>query len=144
MAVLSFAAALRLTTLGGPYVSCGNVFRAAMLFSTNLCLSTTFSQDAVQTDGDKYKTIFENDWVRVLDYRDTPGEKTHQHKHPAFVLTRNACGRFNRCRAETREARLRMTSPPAIPELHVLSGRIQSCVDYQTILRPKFVLACGA
>lgn len=44
------------------------------------------AQDAVQTDGDKYKVILENECVRVLDYRDSPGEKTHQHSHPAFVL----------------------------------------------------------
>ena len=44
------------------------------------------AQDAVQTDGDKYKVIFENECVRVLDYKDLPGESTHQHKHPAFVL----------------------------------------------------------
>jgi len=25
--------------------------------------------------------------VRVLEYRDQPGEKTHQHRHPAFVLS---------------------------------------------------------
>ena len=70
------------------------MFRTAVLFSTSLCLSTAFAQDAVQTDGDKYKTIFENDCVRVLDYRDTPGEMTHQHKHPAFVLY--ALGPFKR------------------------------------------------
>ncbi|AJP49341.1 cytoplasmic protein [Rugosibacter aromaticivorans] len=40
----------------------------------------------MQTDGDKYKVILENDCVRVLDYQDRPGEKTLQHKHPAFVL----------------------------------------------------------
>lgn len=44
------------------------------------------AQDAVQTDGDKYKVILENECVRVLDYKDAPGEKTHQHRHPAFVL----------------------------------------------------------
>lgn len=42
--------------------------------------------DPVVTDGDKYKALFENDLVRVLDYRDKPGEITHQHDHPAFVL----------------------------------------------------------
>ncbi len=31
---------------------------------------SSFSQDAVQTDGDKYKVLLENDCVRVLDYRD--------------------------------------------------------------------------
>jgi len=30
--------------------------------------------------------IFEDDCVRVLDYQDAPGEMTHQHAHPAFVL----------------------------------------------------------
>ena len=54
-----------------------------------VAVSVTFSvhaQDAVQVDGDKYKTIFENECVRVLDYQDAPGEATHQHSHPAFVL----------------------------------------------------------
>lgn len=56
--------------------------------STVLVLSTTcaLAQDATQTDGDKYKVILENDCVRVLDYSDAPGEKTHQHSHPNFVL----------------------------------------------------------
>lgn len=44
------------------------------------------AQDPLQTDGDKYKLLKENDRVRVLEYRDQPGEKTHQHRHPAFVL----------------------------------------------------------
>lgn len=44
------------------------------------------AQDPVHTDGDKYKVLRETDRVRVLEYRDLPGEKTHQHRHPAFVL----------------------------------------------------------
>jgi hypothetical protein len=44
------------------------------------------AQDPVQTDGDKYRVVFENDCVRVLDYRDRPGDRTTQHHHPAFVL----------------------------------------------------------
>jgi quercetin dioxygenase-like cupin family protein len=51
-----------------------------------LSAANAFAQDAVQTDGDKYKVILENECVRVLDYRDAPGEKTHQHRHPRFVL----------------------------------------------------------
>ncbi|MEO8004874.1 MAG: cytoplasmic protein [Betaproteobacteria bacterium] len=70
------------------------MFRASMLLSTILCLSSAFAQDAVQTDGDKYKVVFENDCVRMLDYHDSPGEKTHQHTHPAFVLY--ALGPFKR------------------------------------------------
>lgn len=44
------------------------------------------AQDPVTTDGDKYKVLFENETVRVLDYIDRPGEKTAQHHHPNFVL----------------------------------------------------------
>ena len=49
-------------------------------------LSCAFAQDPVHTDGDKYKALLENECVRVLEYRDQPGEKTDQHQHPAFVL----------------------------------------------------------
>jgi len=59
-----------------------------------LAAMPAFAQDAVQTDGDKYKVILENECVRVLDYRDNPGEKTHQHRHPPFVLY--ALGPFKR------------------------------------------------
>ena len=47
---------------------------------------SAIAQDATKTDSDKYKVIFENECVRVLDYRDSPGDRTHQHRHPAFVL----------------------------------------------------------
>jgi beta-alanine degradation protein BauB len=48
--------------------------------------AASLAQDPTSTDGDKYKVIFENDCVRVLDYKDKPGERTVQHRHPAFVL----------------------------------------------------------
>ena len=44
------------------------------------------AQDPVQTDGDKYKVLLENDQVRVLEYTDQPGQKTQRHRHPAFVV----------------------------------------------------------
>jgi beta-alanine degradation protein BauB len=44
------------------------------------------AQDPVVTDGDKYKVLLENEQVRVLSYTDKPGDKTHQHQHPAFVV----------------------------------------------------------
>jgi quercetin dioxygenase-like cupin family protein len=44
------------------------------------------AHDPVHTDGDKYKVKIENARVRVLEYKDLPGEKTHEHSHPAFVL----------------------------------------------------------
>ncbi len=43
-------------------------------------------EDPVVTDADKYKIIFENSKVRVLDYQDNPGDRTSMHRHPDFVL----------------------------------------------------------
>lgn len=42
--------------------------------------------DPVSTEGDKYKIRLETERVRVLEYKDMPGEKTAEHHHPAFVL----------------------------------------------------------
>jgi hypothetical protein len=45
-----------------------------------------WAQDPVKTDGDKYKIVFENDRVRILEYTDKPGDKTTMHAHPDFVV----------------------------------------------------------
>lgn len=42
--------------------------------------------DPAVTDPDLYKVIFENDRVRVLEYRDRPGDKTSPHRHPDSVM----------------------------------------------------------
>ncbi|HEV2069856.1 MAG TPA: hypothetical protein VGR26_08690 [Acidimicrobiales bacterium] len=42
--------------------------------------------DPTVTDPEAYKTIFENDRVRVLEYRDEPGHRTHLHGHPDSVM----------------------------------------------------------
>jgi hypothetical protein len=44
------------------------------------------SDDPTCTDPDKYSVVFENDRVRVLEYRDTPGAKTRPHRHPDSVM----------------------------------------------------------
>jgi beta-alanine degradation protein BauB len=33
-----------------------------------------------------YRTLFENDRVRVLEYKDEPGDKTTPHRHPDSVM----------------------------------------------------------
>jgi len=45
-----------------------------------------WTQDPVKSDSDKYKVVFENERVRVLEYRDKPGGKTTMHAHPDFVV----------------------------------------------------------
>lgn len=45
-----------------------------------------WAQDPARTDSDKYKVVLENNRVRVLEYRDKPGDKTTMHAHPDFVV----------------------------------------------------------
>ena len=42
--------------------------------------------DPTVTDPDLYRVMFENDRVRVLEYRDHPGNRTHPHRHPDSVM----------------------------------------------------------
>jgi quercetin dioxygenase-like cupin family protein len=56
------------------------------LLCTVASVAPVAAQDPAHTDGDKYKPILDNACVRVLEYRDRPGERTQQHAHPAFVL----------------------------------------------------------
>ena len=42
--------------------------------------------DPIATDPDKYSVVLENDRVRVLEYRDTPGGRTRPHDHPDSVM----------------------------------------------------------
>ena len=43
-------------------------------------------EDPTDTDPDKYKVVFENERVRVLEYRDDPGAKTSPHDHPDSAM----------------------------------------------------------
>ncbi len=49
-------------------------------------ISKSILQDAIETDGDKYFLVLENERVRVLKYHDKPGDRTSQHVHPDYVL----------------------------------------------------------
>ena len=44
------------------------------------------SLDPVVTNPDFYSVVFENDRVRVLEYRDQPGQQTVPHDHPDSVM----------------------------------------------------------
>ncbi|MGN9846800.1 cupin domain-containing protein [Nonomuraea sp. H19] len=43
-------------------------------------------QDPTATNPDLYKLIFENARIRVLEYKDKPGDKTTPHRHPDSVM----------------------------------------------------------
>lgn len=42
--------------------------------------------DPTVTNADAYRVLFENDRVRVLEYRDQPGHRTTLHEHPDSVM----------------------------------------------------------
>ena len=44
------------------------------------------SSDPTVTNPALYRTVFENDRVRVLEYRDAPGDLTTPHRHPDSVM----------------------------------------------------------
>lgn len=44
------------------------------------------SSDPAISNADAYTVVFENDRVRVLEYRDTPGHHTTPHAHPDSVM----------------------------------------------------------
>ena len=44
------------------------------------------SSDPVESNPDHYRVVFENERVRVLEYRDDPGARTSDHRHPDSVM----------------------------------------------------------
>ena len=44
------------------------------------------NNDPTITNSDKYKVVFENERVRVLEYTDKPDDKTTPHSHPDSVM----------------------------------------------------------
>ena len=56
--------------------------------------------DAVKIAPNAYKVVFENDRVRVLESRMSPGSKSEMHSHPAVVGIGVIAGKYrfiNRC-----------------------------------------------
>jgi hypothetical protein len=54
---------------------------------------TGFAQDAVKVDPAHYRVLFENTQMRVLEYRDKPGDKAPMHSHPAYMTYVTATGK---------------------------------------------------
>jgi quercetin dioxygenase-like cupin family protein len=64
--------------------------------------------DPTATDPDKYVVIFENERVRVLGYKDEPGQRTSPHDHPDSVMVTLSAfdRRMEAASGESREVRL--------------------------------------
>ena len=50
-----------------------------------LNISTLFAQDAVTTNPELFRILLDNERVRVLDQRLSPGRKENMHSHPGYV-----------------------------------------------------------
>ncbi|MCS5734445.1 cupin domain-containing protein [Herbiconiux daphne] len=42
--------------------------------------------DPTVTNPDHYRSLWENEFVRVLEYTDVPGDRTTAHRHPNSVM----------------------------------------------------------
>jgi hypothetical protein len=62
------------------------MIRTLLFAASASAAALVHAQDPAHTDGDKYRALIDNPCVRVLEYRDRPGDKTEAHRHPAFVL----------------------------------------------------------
>jgi quercetin dioxygenase-like cupin family protein len=51
-----------------------------------LAVGIAEAQDPAQVDPEHYKVLLDNEYVRVLDVRLKPGEKTPIHSHPNLVV----------------------------------------------------------
>jgi hypothetical protein len=64
-------------------------------------------QDPVATSPGLYRVVFENDRVRVLEYRDRPGDRTSPHEHPDSVMvTLSSFSRRLRSDGEQRDVKI--------------------------------------
>jgi mannose-6-phosphate isomerase-like protein (cupin superfamily) len=55
--------------------------------AVGLCfVQASFAQDPAKQSPDKYKAIFNNDKVRVLDVHLKPGDKSPMHSHPNYIV----------------------------------------------------------
>jgi quercetin dioxygenase-like cupin family protein len=50
-----------------------------------LCAATVSAQDPAKVDPAHCKVVLENEYVRVLRWTESPGDKTPMHSHPALV-----------------------------------------------------------
>src|SRR5690242_15350187 len=70
------------------------------------------SLDPAVTNSDLYKVIFENERVRVLEYRDQPGDATTPHAHPdSLMLTLSSFRRRLRHGDQVRDVELPVGKP---------------------------------
>ncbi|WP_431278574.1 cytoplasmic protein [Leifsonia poae] len=69
------------------------------------------TDDPTVTNPDHYRTLWENDYVRVVEYLDEPGEQTTPHDHPNSVMV--TLSEFDR----------RLSAGDRISDVHLEAGK---------------------
>jgi hypothetical protein len=72
----------------------------------------TEAGDPVETNPGLYRVVMENDRVRVLEYRDRPGDRTTPHRHPDSVMITLSAFR-RRLASDGRETELQLEAGQA-------------------------------
>ena len=73
--------------------------------------------DATKVAPHVYKTVIDNDQVRVLEVRMKPGDKTERHSHPALVavMLKGGTARFEQSDGETVQLEMQAGEPMYLP-----------------------------
>ena len=64
----------------------GILIATAMVLASTAHAPAESSLDPVEANPDHYRTLFENERVRVLEFRDEPGDAIQAHAHPDHVV----------------------------------------------------------
>jgi hypothetical protein len=59
--------------------------RIALTLLFSLAAVLAFAQDPIKVDSAHYRVLFENEHMRVLEYRDRLGSKAPMHSHPMYM-----------------------------------------------------------
>ena len=63
------------------------IYVQLLVIAAGFCfVQTSFAQDPAKQWPDKYKVIFENNKMRVLDVHLKPGGKSPMHSHPNYLV----------------------------------------------------------
>ncbi|HKP71976.1 MAG TPA: hypothetical protein VJT82_03495 [Pyrinomonadaceae bacterium] len=57
-----------------------------VVLALTVAAKTTRAQDPVKVDPDHYKVLYEDQKLRVLEYKDEPGHRVPKHSHPHYVV----------------------------------------------------------
>lgn len=65
-----------------------------VVLAASACAQAADFPDATVLDPDYHKVVLENEYVRVLESRASPGAKSHMHSHPPRIIVSMTAARL--------------------------------------------------